>query len=82
MSYFPLRDRYRFDEVTNAKLLALAEAARADAERALHEDQCHCLDPQCAALTNSTPEPEEVLAYVLERGLLTLPASPSSHDED
>lgn len=74
MSYIPLRDRYQFDDATNARLETLAARAALDAERSLHADQCGCSNPACGSrVTLHAVDPTETLAYALEQGWLTLP---------
>lgn len=75
MSYAPLRDRYNFPPDVNEQLEKLAELAELDGQKANHEDSCNCADPTCRYLVASlySPTPEEVLAFALEQGWLTLP---------
>lgn len=81
MSYIPLRDRYHFDEDTNERLEALAVLAERDHLVGNHEDACNCSDPNCRTLNGlSFPTAEEVLAFALSRGWLTLPVSLSLAD--
>lgn len=74
MSYIWDRDRLPLEPGTQDMVDNLADWLVTDARRAFHRDECNCVKSDCQAADFYEPRADEVLADLLNRGLLDLGA--------